>query len=166
MNTYLSNFFANISKSDAIFHLSFIFKISMGIVHKEVCMDKYWKKYLPALRLYIYSGLLHRHKILFVPKHYVCSKNHTYCEELWFPVLYHIILQWQWKRLKSIHRDLTNEIHIQPFNICGSGSFVSIQWHSTMHINILLLIPRANMLSDLSLYHSSEVYLHSSSNKV
>lgn len=103
---------------------------------------------------------------LFVLKHYVCSKNHTYCGELWFLVLYYIILQWQWKRLKSFHRDLTNEIHIQPFSICGSGSFVSIQWHSTMPINILLLILRANMLSDLSLYHSSEVYLHSSSNKV
>lgn len=44
--------------------------------------------------------------------------------------------------------------------------FVSIQWHRSMHRNILLLFPTADMLSDLSLFHSSEVRLHSSSNKV
>lgn len=44
--------------------------------------------------------------------------------------------------------------------------FVSIQWHRSMHIKTLLLFPRADMLSDLSSYHLSEVHFHPSSNEV
>lgn len=118
----------------------------MWFVHNELCREKHWKKCLPALQLCSFSGLLHRHKNLFpffffFLECYVYSKKITFIEKLWFLVLYNMFFNGSGIGYKVVREALLMKSTFQLYYIYGSGTSVTIQWRSAMHIKVSSCFP-------------------------